>query len=87
MSDLEFDYVDMQVGRGHATSLPLALTPTHLQTSIKATDQDSGLITRQPKGKEPKNQLHKWLWRGGVRTGLKQWAKTQRELEYEVSGR
>ena len=48
MSDLGRDFVDVQVGGGcHANvSPPAALTPTHLWTAIKATNRDSGLISK-----------------------------------------
>jgi len=46
MSDLDSDYTGVQAGGGRAMSPPPAITPTHLRTSIKATDRDSGLITK-----------------------------------------
>ncbi|KIM56686.1 hypothetical protein SCLCIDRAFT_29355 [Scleroderma citrinum Foug A] len=48
MSDLEADLVDIQVGGGGRpdATAPLVLTPTHLCTSIKATDRDGGLISK-----------------------------------------
>ena len=46
MSDLDSDYTGVQAGGGCAMSPPPAITPMHLQTSVKATDQDGGLITK-----------------------------------------
>ena len=48
MSDLGRDFVDVQVGGGCRAnaSPPAALTPTCLRTAIKATNRDSGLISK-----------------------------------------
>ena len=48
MSDLGRDFVDVQVGGGRRAnaSPPAALTPTRLRTAIKATNRDSGLISK-----------------------------------------
>ena len=48
MSDLGSDFVEAQVGGGCRANVspPPALTPTHLQTFIKATNQDGGLISK-----------------------------------------
>ena len=47
MSDIEPDYLEVQVdGGGRAVPLSPVLTPTRLQTSIKATNRDRGLISK-----------------------------------------
>jgi len=48
MSDLDADYVEIQVGGGRRpdTTAPPVLMPTRLHTSIKATDRDGGLISK-----------------------------------------
>ena len=38
MSALDNDYVEVQLGGGRCAVSPPALTPTHLQTSIKASE-------------------------------------------------
>ncbi|KIK15547.1 hypothetical protein PISMIDRAFT_16432 [Pisolithus microcarpus 441] len=48
MEDLEYDFVEEQVGGGGRAnaSPPPALTPTRLRTTIRATNRDGGLISK-----------------------------------------
>ena len=46
MSDPNNDHVEAQTGGGKRVDSPPALTPTHLRTSIKATEQDIGVISK-----------------------------------------
>ena len=48
MPDLDSDFVEVQVGGGRCAgaSPPPVLTPTRLRTAIKATNRDSGLISK-----------------------------------------
>lgn len=47
MSDLDTDFVEIQVGGGRPdATAPPVLTPTRLRTSIKAADRDGGLISK-----------------------------------------
>ena len=47
MSDIEPDYLEVQVGGGGCAAPPSpVLTPTRLRTSIKATNRDRGLISK-----------------------------------------
>ena len=48
MSDIDSGFIEVQVGGGRRADVspPPVLTPTRLQTAIKATNRDGGLISK-----------------------------------------